>query len=294
MYINYDYYHAFYHVAKCGNVTRAAKLLLCNQPNLTRTIKTLESELGCPLFFRSSQGMRLTPEGEKLYAHISAAVGHIEAGESEIISAKNLDTGSVSVAASETALRCHLLPVLRKYRALYPKIRLRIGNHSTPQAIEALKNGFADIAVVTTPTMDVASLIEKKVRRLNEVAVCGAGFPELAGRRVPLGEIASLPLISLGAETKTYELYSEFFEEKGFRFAPEIEAATADQILPMVEADLGIGFVPREFLAGATGVNVIDLEDALPTRDICLLKRRDQTLSVAAKELERLILENEE
>ena len=27
MYINYDYYHAFYHVAKCGNVTRAAKLL---------------------------------------------------------------------------------------------------------------------------------------------------------------------------------------------------------------------------------------------------------------------------
>ena len=142
--------------------------------------------------------------------------------------------------------------------------------------------------------MDVASLIEKKVRRLNEVAVCGAGFPELVGRRVPLGEIASLPLISLGAETKTYELYSEFFEEKGFRFAPEIEAATADQILPMVEADLGIGFVPREFLAGATGVNVIDLEDALPTRDICLLKRRDQTLSVAAKELERLILENEE
>ncbi len=184
--------------------------------------------------------------------------------------------------------------MLRKYRALYPKIRLRIGNHSTPQAIEALKNGFADIAVVTTPTMDVASLIEKKVRRLNEVAVCGAGFPELVGRRVPLGEIASLPLISLGAETKTYELYSEFFEEKGFRFAPEIEAATADQILPMVEADLGIGFVPREFLAGATGVNVIDLEDALPTRDICLLKRRDQTLSVAAKELERLILENEE
>ena len=108
----------------------------------------------------------------------------------------------MSVAASETALRCHLLPVLRKYRALYPKIRLRIGNHSTPQAIEALKNGFADIAVVTTPTMDVASLIEKKVRRLNEVAVCGAGFPELVGRRVPLGEIASLPLISLGAENE--------------------------------------------------------------------------------------------
>ena len=162
--------------------------------------------------------MRLTPEGEKLYAHISAAVGHIEAGESEIISAKNLETGSVSVAASETALRCHLLcpvcpekiprsapedtPAYRK--PLYP-----------PQAIEALKNGFADIAVVTTPTMDVASLIEKKVRRLNQVAVCGAGFPELAGRRVPLGEIASLPLISLGAETKNIRALQRVLRGEG-------------------------------------------------------------------------------
>lgn len=50
MNINYDYYRIFYFVAKYGNISQAAKLLLNNQPNLTRTIKNLESELGCPLF----------------------------------------------------------------------------------------------------------------------------------------------------------------------------------------------------------------------------------------------------
>ena len=43
MYISYDYYRVFYYVARYGNVSQAARLLLNNQPNLTRTIKKLEA-----------------------------------------------------------------------------------------------------------------------------------------------------------------------------------------------------------------------------------------------------------
>ena len=63
MYISYDYYRIFYYVAKYGNITQAAKQLLNNQPNLTRSIKNLEAELGCALFSRSNRGLRLIPEG---------------------------------------------------------------------------------------------------------------------------------------------------------------------------------------------------------------------------------------
>lgn len=92
MYISYDYYRVFYYVAKYGNVSQAAKLLLNNQPNLTRTIRNLESELGCPLFSRTNRGMKLTPEGERLYAHVRIAFEHIEAGEAELTEARNLQT----------------------------------------------------------------------------------------------------------------------------------------------------------------------------------------------------------
>lgn len=146
MYISYDYYRVFYYVAKYGNVSQAAKLLLNNQPNLTRTIRNLESELGCPLFSRTNRGMKLTPEGERLYAHVRIAFEHIEAGEAELTEARNLQTGTVYIAASEVALRCLLLPVLKQYRLLYPGVHIRISNHSTPQAIAALKDGAADIA----------------------------------------------------------------------------------------------------------------------------------------------------
>lgn len=290
MYISYDYYRIFYYVAKYGNITQAAKILLNNQPNLTRAIKTLESELGCPLFIRNNRGMKLTPEGERLFEHIRIAFENIEAGEAEIIESRNLEKGTVFVAASEVALHCVLLPVLKQYRTLYPGIRLKISNHSTPQAVDAIKNGIADIAVVTTPTLPSAMIEEVTVRKFHEVAVCSAAFSELLGEKVGFAKLLSYPMISLGTQTKSFELYSDFFAEEGLHYHPETEAATADQILPMVKADLGIGFIPREFLQGVEGVFVIETEKSLPEREIRIVKRHEQTLSIAAKELERLIL----
>ena len=72
--------------------------------------------------------------------------------------------------------------------------------------------------------------------------------------------------------------------------AEHIEAFTADQILPMVEADLGIGFVPEEFLEKWSNVCRIDLEEKIPERNVVVIKRKGQPLSVAANELEKMIL----
>lgn len=122
MYINYEYYRVFFYVAKYRNFTRASEALLSNQPNITRTVKKLENELGCTLFVRSNRGVTLTPEGERLYVHIQAAVEQIQAGEEAVALEKGLESGTVSIGVSEVALRSFLLPVLKKYRQQYPKI----------------------------------------------------------------------------------------------------------------------------------------------------------------------------
>lgn len=291
MYVSYDHYRIFYYVAKCGNITQAARILFNNQPNLTRAIKTLEGELGCPLFIRNNRGMKMTPEGERLFNHVRVAIENLEQGEEEIVESQNLKTGSVFVATSEVALHSVLLPALKKYRALYPGIRLKISNHSTPQAVDAIKNGIADIAVVTTPTLPSAAIEEITIRKFREMAICSNAFGELCGKKVSFAELLDYPIVALGTQTKSFELYSEFFAKVGLRYRPETEAATADQIIPMVKADLGIGFVPQDFINGADGINIIETEKPLPEREIRLIKRREQPLGVAAKELERLILD---
>ena len=292
MYINYEYYRVFFYVAKYRNFTRASEALLSNQPNITRTVKKLENELGCTLFVRSNRGVTLTPEGERLYVHIQAAVEQIQAGEEAVALEKGLESGTVSIGVSEVALRSFLLPVLKKYRQQYPRVKLKIFNHSTPQAIAMLKSGRADFALVTTPTGELKAMKAKAVKEICETAVCGLAYRRLSEKRVSLKKLAEAPLISLGKLTKTYEFYAEWFLEHGLEFKPDIEVATADQILPMVKNNLGIGFVPREFLEGEEGRTILpsELNEQIPRRSICLVKRTDQVLSIAAKELERMIL----
>lgn len=108
MYISFDYYRAFYYVAKYGSISQAAEALMNNQPNVSRTIKNLESELNCTLFVRSRKGVELTPEGEMLYAHVAAAVEHIQSGEEEICLERTLSKGVVTIGRKRN--RSEVLP----------------------------------------------------------------------------------------------------------------------------------------------------------------------------------------
>ena len=291
MNISYDYYRVFYYVAKYKSFTGAAKALLNNQPNITRMMKKLEEELGCTLFVRQRHGIILTPEGEKLYAHISVAFEHILCGEEEIARDKSLQSGIVTVAASEIALHCVLLSVLKTFRKNYPGIRIRILNQSTPQAIDMLKKGLADFAIVTEPFDLPIGLGSQVLRSIREVPVCSTAFSLSTGTTLTEEQINNYPLIGLGEQTASFRFYSDVFGRMGMSFTPDVEAATADQILPMIKSDLGIGFVPMDFLEKENRENlvILNMVPDIPARNICLLKRRDISLSVAASELERRI-----
>ena len=291
MYISYEYYRIFYHVARCGNLTRAAQALQSNQPNLTRAVKNLEAELGCALFLRTNRGMVLTPEGDELFRHVRVACAELEAGEMAVTQSRDLTRGSVFLAASEGALRCLLLPVLKQFQTRYPGVHLRISNFSTPQAVAALRETTADFAVVTTPVTLPPSLVQRDVRAVREVAVCAQSASILPDDGVTLAQLAAQPLITLGAGTASHAFYAAVFAAHGVPFRPAIEAATADQIIPMAEAGLGVGIVPRDFIRPSDRVRIIDLAEPIPPRSVCLIRRKDRPLSAAARALETMITE---
>ena len=293
MNISYDYYRIFYYVAKYGSFTQAANMLLNNQPNITRAMKALESELGCTLFLRTNKGVTLTPEGEALYAHISLAFEHIQTGEEEISANKGLQKGIVSIGATEISLRCFLLPILNDYRKKYPGIRIKISNLSTPQALSALKNGLVDFAVVTTPTERNTALHEVKVKDFREVAICGETLQsKLGGMTFALKDLIQYPIVSLEKGRSTHTFYTELFAKRGVSFSPDIEAATADQIIPIVKHNLGIGFVPEQFLYDEpNGIYMLNLKDQIPTREICVVTRKGHSPSLAARRLGKMMLE---
>ncbi len=65
-------------VARVGSLNKAAETLLIAQPNISRSIKELEADLGITIFDRSSKGMFLTPEGETFIGYARNILKQIE------------------------------------------------------------------------------------------------------------------------------------------------------------------------------------------------------------------------
>lgn len=294
MNISYEYYRIFYYVVKYKNLTQAAEALHNNQPNISRTIKLLEHEMGCQLLIRSNRGISLTPEGERLYSHVKIAVEQIQSAEEELTATAGLHKGIVTIGVSETALRLLLLPVLNKFKQKYPDIHIRISNHLTNHAIESVKNGQADFAVATIADLTDKSLTAQPVMSFQDILVGGPSHASHADIPLSLKELSRYPLICLGEDTMTYHFYEKFYRSHQLTLKPELEAAATDQILLMIKNDLGIGFIPEIFAEEALAqkeVYKLSLTEEIPERQICFVEHTGHPLSIAAATLKKMLME---
>ena len=65
-------------VARLGSLNKASEALLIAQPNISRSIKELEADLGIAIFTRSAKGMELTPEGEEFIGYAQNILKQID------------------------------------------------------------------------------------------------------------------------------------------------------------------------------------------------------------------------
>ena len=293
MYVDWEYYKIFYYVAKYQNFTKAARVLGNNQPNITHMMNKLENQLHCVLFIRSNRGVTLTPEGETLYARIASAAVQIQDAEEELSASATFEHGAISISATETALNIYLAERLREFHAQYPGIRLRISNHSTPQAIQAVKSGEVDFAVVTTPAEADSDLKTVALMPFNEILVGGLTFTALASQTISLQELAAYPLIMLGKESMSRTFYRQFFLEHNAELHPDTEAATTDQMLTLVRSELGLAFMPEPMVRGNLQrgrIVQLNLRETIPPRSVCLVYDRHRPLNTAAREFQLQLL----
>lgn len=293
MYVDWEYYKIFYYVAKYQNFTKAARVLGNNQPNITHMMNKLENQLHCVLFIRSNRGVTLTPEGETLYARIASAAVQIQDAEEELSASATFEHGAISISATETALNIYLAERLREFHAQYPGIRLRISNHSTPQAIQAVKSGEVDFAVVTTPAEADSDLKTVPLMPFNEILVGGLTFTALASQTISLQELAAYPLIMLGNESMSRTFYRQFFLEHNAKLHPDTEAATTDQMLTLVRSELGLAFMPEPMVRGNLQrgrIVQLNLRETIPPRSVCLVYDRHRPLNTAAREFQLQLL----
>lgn len=272
--INYEYYKVFYYVGKYQNITKAAQALGSNQPNVTRVMKLLEGELGCQLLVRSNKGITLTEKGALLYERVSTAFFQLQAAEEEISRNGKLIEGTIILGTTESALHLLLFEKLKEFKRANPKVRFIIHNYNTKHAVRELTRGVIDISIVTSPFSVEKNIKSEDLLAFRDILICGSDYIELTQKKQHLSRLAEYPWVSLGKDTVTYDMLSDFFLKNGMVLKPDIEVATSDLLVPMIQNNLGIGFVPEqlaqaEFQAGT--IFRIPVYEEMEVRKICVL-----------------------
>jgi LysR family transcriptional regulator, glycine cleavage system transcriptional activator len=115
---------AFEAVARRLNFSAAAEELYLTQPAISRQIKSLEDELGAPLFVRGTRKVELTGAGVQLLRGVMPLLQRLDNTVRQIRSARGRRHVSVATFASFASL--WLLPRLRDFEAAHPDIDIRI------------------------------------------------------------------------------------------------------------------------------------------------------------------------
>lgn len=284
--INFEYYKIFYYVAKYRNITKAAAALGSNQPNVTRIMRLLESQLHCKLFVREARGISLTEEGELLYSHVEIAYRQLLNAQGELCRQDSQICGTVEIGATETALHLFLLEILHDFKMEYPEIKIKIHNHSTYETIRHLTSGSLDFAVITTPFPVSKNMLCEKALDFEEILAGGTQYQNLCDSPLDFKELSGFSWIGLGRGSATYDLYRNFFIEQGVDMELDMEVATSDLMLPLIINNLGIGFVPEKLakpLLEQKKLVQIRINCAPPKRAIQIVSDKGRGKSFAAE-----------
>lgn len=290
--MNYEYYKVFYFVGKHKNITRAAVELYSSQPAITRTIQNLESELGCRLFVRTKSGVEFTHEGQILFDYIRIAHSQILKGEEEISHSVSAENGTIYIGTTVTALYGFLFEILDGFHSKHPNVKFKINTGSSNGTIEKLKTGIFDIAFVSTPFNSGKSLNTVTVRSFNDILIAGNNFSYLKDKTLALNDIKNYPFVTLRHSMQLRQFIDDIFTENEIALKPDIEADSADLLVPMISHNFGLGFVPQDMAEGAIGrgeVFRVKLEEELPPRDICMITDPRHLQTLASREFAKLI-----
>ncbi|PTL72023.1 LysR family transcriptional regulator [Rathayibacter caricis DSM 15933] len=254
----------FLAVAKEQHFTRAASALQISQSGLSASIRALESELGSPLFTRSTRRVELTPAGRAMLEESERSVASALAARDAVRAVQGVLRGSLAVGTEECLGGVHLPRELATFRGEHPGVALRLTHDGSGALLDAVAAGRLDLALVADIGATPAG-----VRTL---PLASEGFAVLAHPDHPLADRAVCRVHDLVGETivglqghwGASHLAAQAFAEHGLAFEIELEVNDVHTLLDLVGYGMGVAVVPAHFAEKRPeALTAVPLEDPL-------------------------------
>jgi len=141
----------FVTVVESGSIRGAARKLGVSQPAITKSVRSLESELHARLIQRTPQGIVPTPSGRAFFARARVAHAELRKAEEEAAQADGGGAGSVAFGVGPTAAFLIVPEAVSRFRNEFPKARIQIVEGFPQQFLPLVRDETLDFAIGARP-----------------------------------------------------------------------------------------------------------------------------------------------
>ena len=269
-----DYVRHFVRLAETENYLEAAEDLFMAQSSLSMHIKSLEKELGAPLFERTTRKVALSDFGKAFLPYARKMLEIQEECSRELRGYLDSAASVISVASIPAMAHYRITDVLAGFQRENPGYRLNVTEADTARIWELLETGKCECGFVRTAH---GSAVPEGMKQIpftadHLVAVLPAAHPLAGEKKVSLGMLKQEKFLFLDRETSMYAICMNACRKAGIEPEVAFTGFRGDNLIDLAAKGMGVALLTRRPIEYGTekSVALVDIEPSVVT-EVCLV-----------------------
>jgi DNA-binding transcriptional LysR family regulator len=280
----------FLAVVECGGIRAAARTLGVAQPTITKSVRSLESELHLQLLERGASGIVPTVAGRAFFARAKVAHSELRKAEEEAAQLCGPDGGAVAFGVGNLAAILIVPEAVARFRRQFPRASIRIVEGLAHRLLPLVRDETLDfvLGLRSTALLD-ASLRFRPLYRSDLVVAARKGHPMRSARTI--AALAACEWLSMSTLSLPGGPLERLFATAGLP-APRsvIQCESYNTFMALLASTDMVGLLQRRTLKepfAREALQELVVSDALPSVTAGLYTRADTPLTRAAAAMAR-------
>ena len=286
-------FKVFCDLVETASFSRAAALNSITQSAVSQQIRSLEQHFHVSLIERGKKNFSVTQEGRAFLQASKEILGTYENLGHRIRELQNIVAGELRIATVYSIGLHELPPFLKKFRALYPDVDVKVDYRRSAQVYTEVLEGDADLGLVAFPSKRTGLVVEDFWRD-KLVLICHPGHPLAERKRVRLRDLQGEKFISFEPDLPTRKVIDRMLREQGVEIEHTMEFDNIETVKRAVEIENGVSIVPQTSVADEArngSLVPVEVESFDMWRPLGVVYRRHRAISPAQKQFVALLKE---
>lgn len=281
----------FLEVIHTRSFTHAAENLYITQPALSRIIKSLENEIGTPLFIRSRKELIVTDGGWVLYKYAKEIEKQFRDLQTELGNLQTLKKGHIRIGLPTVTNSSFFSQLIGSFHHEYPEVTFQLEEDGSRRIEEKVMYDQLDFGVMVLPTkndgIDYFTFVNESLN-----VVMPSSHPLSEASEISLEKLKDETFILFNQDFSLRNVVLEACQEAGFEPKVISETSQLDFIEDMVASGLGITLLPESTSMELTSeIQTIPVTDPTIDWNLAIIWKGDNYLPQINKEFIRFAKE---